>query len=106
MDLEVDGQQLFMEVDTGASLSLVSETIFRRLWPSRPLQPTTVQLKDDFEARQEVLTDLWGLQDDGKPSIEVGCLPDTQGGGPVCQTVERKAFQQAKLFLEHFTVTM
>jgi len=45
VDLEVDGQQLSMEVDTGASLSLVSETIFRRLWPSRPLQPTTVQLK-------------------------------------------------------------
>ena len=60
----------------------------------------------DFEARQKVLTDLWTLQDDGKPSIEVGCLPDTQGGGPVYQTVEGKAFQQAKLFLEHFTVTM
>jgi len=50
----------------------------------------------DFEAREEVLMDMWRLQDDGKPSIEVGCLPDTQGGGPVCQTVEGKAFQQAK----------
>ena len=29
----------------GASLSLVSETIFRRLWPSRPLPLTTIQLK-------------------------------------------------------------
>jgi len=45
VDLEVDGQQLSMEVDTGASLSLVSETNFRKLWPSRPLQPTAVQLK-------------------------------------------------------------
>ncbi len=34
-----------MEVDTGASLSVVSETTFARLWPGRSLEPSTVQLK-------------------------------------------------------------
>ena len=34
-----------MEIDTGASLSLVSEQIYQELWPSVPLQSTSVNLK-------------------------------------------------------------
>ncbi len=45
VELELDGQRVRMEVDTGASLSVVSETTFARLWPGRSLEPSTVQLK-------------------------------------------------------------
>ena len=31
-------------MDTGASLSLMAETTFRRLWPSRNLNPTEIRL--------------------------------------------------------------
>ncbi len=45
VELELDGQRVRMEVDTEASLSMVSETTFARLWPGRSLEPSTVQLK-------------------------------------------------------------
>ncbi len=45
VDLELDGLHHRMEVDTGAALSLVSETTFKRLWPSQSLQPATTRLK-------------------------------------------------------------
>ena len=34
-----------MEVDTGASLSLMSQSTFRKLWPDCELQPAQVELK-------------------------------------------------------------
>ena len=45
VELELDGHRIRMEIDTGASLSLVSEATFKRLWPGRPLEPSTVRLK-------------------------------------------------------------
>ena len=42
--IQVDDCRITMEVDTGASLSLMAETTFRRLWPSRNLNPTEVRL--------------------------------------------------------------
>ena len=42
--VEVEGQQLSMEIDTGASLSLISEETRKRLWPNKRLLPTTVKL--------------------------------------------------------------
>ena len=45
VELELDGHRICMEIDTGASLSLVSEATFKRLWPGRSLQPSTVRLK-------------------------------------------------------------
>ena len=35
--LTVSGQELCMEIDTGASLSLVSEVTYKKLWPGTPL---------------------------------------------------------------------
>ena len=43
--LEVAGQQLQMEIDTGASLSLISESTCRKLWPKKRLLPTIAKLK-------------------------------------------------------------
>ena len=34
-----------MEVHTGAAVSLVPETVYKQLWPSLALQPTSVKLK-------------------------------------------------------------
>ena len=45
VDVEVQGYTLPMEVDTGASLSLVSEDTFKRCWPSKRLRPTRIQLR-------------------------------------------------------------
>ena len=43
--VQVDGHQLVMEVDTGASLSLISHETYQRLWPSRPLKASSVNLR-------------------------------------------------------------
>ena len=43
--VQVDGHQLVMEVDTGASLSLISHETYRRFWPSRPLEASSVNLR-------------------------------------------------------------
>ena len=42
---DIDGVSVHMEIDTGASLSLVAEATFTRLWLGRLLEPSTVQLK-------------------------------------------------------------
>ena len=44
-DLNIDGCLISMEVDTGASTSVMSETQFRELWPGRSLESTKVRLK-------------------------------------------------------------
>ena len=44
VDLTIDGQEVTMEIDTGASASLMSENLFRRLWPGRSLKTTEVKL--------------------------------------------------------------
>lgn len=42
--IKVDDCLITMEVNTGASLSLMAEATFRRLWPSRSLNPSEVRL--------------------------------------------------------------
>ncbi len=42
--LEVDGKLVPMEIDTGASLTLMSEQIFRNQWPTATLATSTVTL--------------------------------------------------------------
>ena len=44
VDLRLDNSTVSMEVDTGASVSLVSETTFKRLWPNRVLSVSEVKL--------------------------------------------------------------
>ena len=58
VDLEVDGLTLRMELDTGASLSLISKSIFKQRWPSESLQPTTIKLKTYSGEPLEVLGSL------------------------------------------------
>ena len=43
--LLLEGKSVQMEIDTGASLSLVSEQTYQELWPSVPLQSTSMNLK-------------------------------------------------------------
>ncbi len=45
VNLLVDNKDLVMEVDTGASLSIVSEQIFKVLWPNKQLSPSEVNLR-------------------------------------------------------------
>ena len=44
VDLTIDGHNVSMEIDTGASASLISENLFKRLWPGRSLQATEMRL--------------------------------------------------------------
>ena len=44
VDLTIDGHNFSMEIDTGASASLMSENLFKRLWPGRSLQAIEVRL--------------------------------------------------------------
>ena len=44
-EVRVDGRLISMEVDTGASTSVMSESQFRELWPGRSLEPTRVRLR-------------------------------------------------------------
>ena len=43
--VKMDDCLVNMEVDTGASISLMSESTFRGLWPRRGLHPTQVRLR-------------------------------------------------------------
>ena len=42
--LQVDGVPLQMEIDTGSSLSLISESTFRQLWPNRTWEDSQTNL--------------------------------------------------------------
>jgi hypothetical protein len=43
--MKLDGCVVDMEVDTGASVSLISENTFKTLWRGRSLQPSSVRLR-------------------------------------------------------------
>ena len=43
--VKLDDCLVGMEVDTGASNSLMSERTFNKLWPGRTLQPSTLKLR-------------------------------------------------------------
>ena len=45
VQVKLDGVQVDMEVDTGASVSLMSESTFKRIWPQRSLEPSQVHLR-------------------------------------------------------------
>ena len=40
----VDSKSIEMEVDTGASVSLISKKLFDELWPGRRVQPSSLRL--------------------------------------------------------------
>lgn len=44
VEVQLDGKSLNMELDTGACISLVSQTTFSRLFPDKQLQPSTAHL--------------------------------------------------------------
>ena len=45
VEVSINGEQVHVEVDTGAAVSLVSEAVCKQLWPSLALQQTPVKLK-------------------------------------------------------------
>ena len=53
--LQVDGVPIQMEIDTGSSLSLISESTFRRLWPNRTLEDSLANLTMYSGAQLQVL---------------------------------------------------
>ena len=44
VDMSIDGCSVRMEVDTGAAYTLISESLFQRLWPGRSLLPSSIRL--------------------------------------------------------------
>jgi len=53
--VEADGVGLQMEVDTGSSVSLVSQSTFRKLWPERKLSECKYRLRSYAEEPIKVL---------------------------------------------------
>ena len=45
VEVKLDGQPLCMELDTGASRSLISEVTYRTLFKDRPLEKSKVRLR-------------------------------------------------------------
>ena len=43
--VEINNCSVPMEVDTGASVSIMSETLYHKLWPRRGLKETTIRLQ-------------------------------------------------------------
>ena len=43
--ITLDGKPMTMEVDTGASKTIMSEKTFQKLWPGRSLDETNVRLQ-------------------------------------------------------------
>ena len=53
--LVLDGREVEMEVDTGASISLISEKTFAAYWPGKQLSPTNIKLRTYTEEIMEVV---------------------------------------------------
>ena len=45
LELQIDDKAVKMEVDTGASLSIISLPTFRKFWPRKELRPSNVKMK-------------------------------------------------------------
>ena len=45
MCAQIESRSLIMEIDTGASLSIISEQMKEKPWPSKRLLPTTAKLR-------------------------------------------------------------
>ena len=54
VEVSINGEQVHMEVDTGAAVSLVSEAVCKQLWSSLALQQIPVKLKTYSGAPLEV----------------------------------------------------
>ena len=44
VSMQIEGSSVQMELDTGAAFSLMSETVFRQLFPSKELESSTIRL--------------------------------------------------------------
>ena len=45
VDVELDGHKVNMQVDTGATVSIISEVLYNKVFKNHPLDPTTMSLK-------------------------------------------------------------
>ncbi|PIK36370.1 hypothetical protein BSL78_26804 [Apostichopus japonicus] len=55
VDIKIDGQSVKMEVDTGASMSIVSEETFKANWPNKKWHKTDIVLRTYTGATVEIL---------------------------------------------------
>ena len=96
--LKVDDQDLPMEIDTGTSLSLISDDTRKLLWPNKQLQPSTAKLKtyssESLPIKGRMLVKVqYGQQDAKLPLLVVqGKGPSLLGkiGFKVCNLIGRK----------------
>lgn len=58
----VDGCMVSMEVDTGASLSLMAQGMFRDLWPGRSLDKSNVKLQGYSQEPIRVVWCKWSTK--------------------------------------------
>ena len=56
---QVNGKTLPMEIDTGAAVALISESVQKREYPSAVLRPSDVTLRTYTDERMDVLGEIW-----------------------------------------------
>ncbi len=81
VDVEINGQKLSMEVDTGAAVSLISETTFQKWWPGTPLEPSSARLQTYSGEPIAVVGQLEAEVKYGEQQAKVPLLV-VEGGGP------------------------
>ena len=79
--LTVSGQELCMEIDTGASLSLVSEVTYKKLWPGKHLLPTPVKLTTYSGEKLPVVSQMQAQVHHDNQSAQLS-LVVVKGDGP------------------------
>ncbi len=82
LEVTLNGAKTTMELDTGASRSIISETTYRKLWKEPPvLEPSTVQLQTYTGEKLEVLGQI-RAQLVHQSQQGQGTLLVIQGNGP------------------------
>ena len=55
----IDDCRIPMEIDTGASRSIMSESKFRKIWPKKKLEPVQVKLQTNSKEPLPVVGGVW-----------------------------------------------
>ena len=91
-----------MELDTGASLSIMSKNTFRKHWPSRPLESTTRKLTTYTGETIDVLGTAQVQVTHGENSAELELMiVDMDGPRPS----RKELVKQTDSGLEHATLS-
>ena len=83
VQVQVNGQQLSMELDTGAAVSIISQDTKQSLFPDLPLQPCHINLRTYTGEAIQVAGEIKVDVQYGQQTLEQLSLVVVKGGGPL-----------------------